>query len=286
MIIWIASYPKSGNTWVRAFITSLLFKKEKGTSFKDLININIYPRRVLLKNYTDNFNDIEEISKYWLLTQKDVNKDNKVRFLKTHHATCKIKGNNFTNTKNTLGRIYIVRDPRNVITSLKHHYSLKSIEDAFNFISDKSKLIGNQETDKQITARTDNKVCTFISSWGHHYNSWKIDWGNNLLIKYENLIQDPEEEFGKIKLYLEGMMKSKIDEKKFKQAINENSFEKLKNLEKKKGFGESAYDYSAKKELSFFNLGPNNNWEKLLDSKITKKIEEEFSKEMLELGYL
>ena len=46
---------------LRTFITSLLFKKEVGTSFKDLININIYPRRVFLKNYTDNFNDIEEL---------------------------------------------------------------------------------------------------------------------------------------------------------------------------------------------------------------------------------
>ena len=286
MIIWIASYPKSGNTWVRAFITSLLFKKGKGTSFKDLVHINIYPRRTLLKNYTDNFHDFEELSNFWLPTQKDINKDNKVRFLKTHHATCKIRGNNFTDAENTLGRIYIVRDPRNVITSFKHHFSLRSIEDAFKIISNKSQLIGNQETNKQITVRTDKQVCTFISSWSHHYNSWKINWGNNLLIKYENLIQNPEKEFGKIKLYLERMMKSKIDEKKFKQAIRENSFEKLKNLENKKGFGESAYDYSAKKELSFFNLGPENNWEKLLDAKIARKIEEEFNKEMLELGYL
>ena len=62
--------------------------------------------------------------------------------------------------------------------------------------------------------------------------------------------------------------------------------ENLKNLEIREGFGESAYDYSAKKKLSFFNLGPENNWEKLLDVKIAKKIKEEFSREMLELGYL
>ena len=286
MIIWIASYPKSGNTWVRAFITSLIFKKEKGTSFKDFININIYPRRTHLKKYTNEFNNIEALSKFWLRTQKDINKDNKVRFLKTHHATCKIKGNNFTDTENTLGRIYVVRDPRNVISSYKYHFSIKSINEAYNIITNKSQLIGNQEFNKTINPNTDNKVCTFISSWAHHYNSWKINWGNNLLIKYENLILDPEKEFRKIKTYLEGMMKNKIDEEKFKQAINENSFERLKNLEKKKGFGESAYDYSAKKELSFFNLGPENNWEKLLDAKIAKKIEDEFNKEMLELGYL
>ena len=57
-------------------------------------------------------------------------------------------------------------------------------------------------------------------------------------------------------------------------------------MEDKKGFGESAYDYSSKKNLNFFNLGPQNNWEKLLDAKIARKIENEFEKEMMELGYL
>ena len=92
---------------------------------------------------------------------------------------------------------------------------------------------------KQITVRLDKQVCTFISSWAQHYNSWKINWGNNLLIKYENLISDPEREFGKIKLYLEGMMKSKIDERKFKQAIKENSFDKLKDWKTKKVLGKA-----------------------------------------------
>ena len=55
MIIWIASYPKSGNTWVRAFLTSLLFKKEEKTSFEDLIKINIYPRRSHFKNFINEF---------------------------------------------------------------------------------------------------------------------------------------------------------------------------------------------------------------------------------------
>ena len=165
-------------------------------------------------------------------------------------------------------------------------FSIKSINEACDIITNKSQLIGNQEFNKTINPNTDNKVCTFISSWAHHYNSWKINWGNNLLIKYENLILDPEKEFRKIKTYLEGMMKNKIDEEKFKQAINENSFERLKNLEKKKGFGESAYDYSSQKKLQFFNLGPKNDWKKKLEPEISKKIENEFRQEMIELGYL
>ena len=107
-----------------------------------------------------------------------------------------------------------------------------------------------------------------------------------MLIKYENLILDPEKEFRKIKIYLEGMMKTKIDEEKFKQSIEENSFKNLRDLENKKGFAENAYDYSSKKKLKFFNLGPKNNWKKTLNPEISKKIEKEFRQEMLELGYL
>ena len=45
MIIWIASYPKSGNTWVRSFISALLNNKEGNFTFDDLINIPQYPIR-------------------------------------------------------------------------------------------------------------------------------------------------------------------------------------------------------------------------------------------------
>ena len=286
MIIWIASYPKSGNTWVRAFLTSLLFKKEEGTSFKDFIKINIYPRRTHLKKYTKSFNNLNEISKFWIQTQRNINNDGKVKFLKTHHATCKINGNNFTNTETTLGRIYVVRDPRNVVSSFKYHFSLKSVDEAVKILFNKLQLIGNQEKSQDITRYTDNKVCTFISSWSHHYNSWKINWGNNLLIQYENLILDPEKEFGKIKDYLERLMKLKIDKKKFLNTIKENSFDKLKELENKFGFAESAYNYSSKERKKFFNLGPENDWKKILDKEIVKKIEKEFQSEMKELGYL
>ena len=286
MIIWIASYPKSGNTWVRAFLTSLLFKKEEKTSFEDLIKINIYPRRSHFKNFTNEFNDLNKLSNFWIKTQQIINKDKKVRFLKTHHATCKINGNNFTNIENTLGRIYIVRDPRNVVSSYKYHFSIKTIEEATQILFNKNQVIGNQEKKNDITKFNDNKVCTLISSWANHYNSWKLSWGNNLLIKYENLITNPQMEFGKIKNFIEQLSNSKIDEKKFINSIKENSFKKLKELENEIGFSEGAYDYNFKKKKKFFNLGPKNDWKKILNKNISKKIENEFYTEMRELGYI
>ena len=59
-----------------------------------------------------------------LKEQEKINQSSNITFLKTHNAVCKINGNRFTNSENTLGAIYIVRDPRNVITSLAHHYQI------------------------------------------------------------------------------------------------------------------------------------------------------------------
>ena len=45
MIVWLASYPKSGNTWLRFFIVSLLLGNKENINFNDLGNvISQYPR--------------------------------------------------------------------------------------------------------------------------------------------------------------------------------------------------------------------------------------------------
>ena len=69
---------------------------------------------------TTNFQ--EDVSKNWIPSQELINKDKKIRFLKTHNAMCTINKNKFTDKKNTKAAIYIVRDPRNVITSISNHY--------------------------------------------------------------------------------------------------------------------------------------------------------------------
>ena len=73
---------------------------------------------------------------------------------------------------------------------------------------------------------------------------------------------------------------------KFKNTIETTNFDRLKNLEKEQGFSEAKTNFQTGKKVPFFNLGPKNDWRKLLDNKIRKKIEEAFKKEMVELGYL
>ena len=91
MIIWLASYPKSGNTWVRSFLTSLLYNKNNEANLKDLVNIQQYPLRSHFTNLVSKIDDLSELSSNWILSQKIINQDKKIKFLKTHHALCKFK---------------------------------------------------------------------------------------------------------------------------------------------------------------------------------------------------
>ena len=81
-------------------------------------------------------------------------------------------------------------------------------------------------------------------------------------------------------------MQFNLDMVKLNKAIKSTDFAKMKNLEKKETFYESVIDENTGKRKPFFNLGPSNDWKKNLDDKNREKIEKNFEKEMLELGYL
>ena len=133
MIIWVASYPKSGNTWVRSIISSLVYT-DGIFDFPCIKKIDQYPQRRFLEYFTQDYNNIHEIKKHWITSQERINLDTKIKFFKTHHLNCKIDNYPFTNKECTRATIYIVRDPRNLIDSISNHFS-KSIEDSKSFFS-------------------------------------------------------------------------------------------------------------------------------------------------------
>ena len=105
------------------------------------------------------------------------------------------------------------------------------------------------------------------------------------MIKYENLLLNPYNEFNKIIKYIEKIYNLKFEESLKNYAIQNNSFKKLKEIEKNKGFEESTLSPDGIRK-TFFNLGSNNNWEKILSQKIVSQIENRFKTEMKEIGYL
>ena len=295
MIIWIASYPKSGNTWLRVFISSILYSNDGIVNLENLKNIDQYPlishfdgliddpRNINVKNQ----NDIKKIFSNLILSQDKINLDNKIKFLKTHFICANILGYNFTNYDNTLGVIHIVRDPRNVVTSIKNHWGHKNIDESCDFILNERQWLTYNIKNKDIKKNLlpDNSFPTLISSWKNHYNYWNKIKKNYLLIRYENLIKKPEEEFNKIVIYLENILNTKIDKKKIKNAIETSSFENLQSLEDQNKFDEGKTSKHGSK-IRFFNLGKKNNWEKILQENVKSKIEKKFIFEMKKLGYL
>ena len=278
MIIWLASYPKSGNTWVRAFISSLLYSENGINDFTKLSKIPQFPDRRQFKTLIDNFQDYKIVSANWKSAQNLLTLDNDIKFLKTHHALVKINNFEFTDNTNSLGVIHIVRDPRTVLLSLKNHFGVTDSEEAKNFLFNEHLWLGINK--KEEFKDRSNKIPTLIGSWRINYLSWKNKIQNYLLVKYEDLLEDPYKEFFRISNYLENLMKCKFDKDKINNAIKSTSFEKLQNLEEKGYFNEHGQG------VKFFNSGPNSNWKLELDEKIVQELNIRFKNEMLELGYL
>ena len=284
MFIWLASYPKSGNTLVRGLLSSYFFSKDGFFNFEIIKNIKQFPHIGLFENLGIDLKNEDEIVKNYIRAQASINQTNSIQFLKTHSYLFNINNNPFTDLNNTLGAIYIVRDPRNVVTSYAHHNSI-SIKDSAERMVNSIHYGGNLNSD-HVSDRT--KV--YLGSWNSNYNSWKSfkDPGKYLLVKYEDLITNKEEKLLEILEFIHNLKKINfsVDKKKLKNVIESTSFENMKKLEKKLGFIESKTNIKTGKKIPFFNLGSKNIWRNILNDEIRRKIEQSFENEMKELGYL
>ena len=262
MIIWLASYPKSGNTLVRSILTSLIFTNDGKVDFEKLHRISNFPAGPFFEKFTSDFGNIKEMSKYWIKAQEVLNKNKKLKFFKTHNSLCSINGNAFTNSNNTVGTIYIVRDPRDIIISASKYYNKSHNETKENMFNRHMDLI-NKYNDKPIS--------TFLGSWSDHYNSWTKNTKNILLLKYEDLINNKEVEIRKILNFINKFAKLSVDENKIKNCIETSSFKNMKIMENKGLFKENSKDLNGNL-ITFFNTGKNGNWRGQLEEKIVKEI--------------
>ncbi len=277
MIIWIASYPKSGNTFIRSFISAYYYTNNGEFDFNLLKFIEQFPD----KQFFDGFiNDKDDASKKWLPIQRKLIKSKKVKFLKTHSAYGSYNNNQFTTSEVTLGGIYIVRDPRNIISSLTNHFSL-NVDGALNMLLDENRGIKSD----------DNNFATysFLSSWSNHLNSWSnIKSFRTIIIKYEDLENNSEKILTDLIRFINNLLNNNkgVDYQKFKKAIETTNFSILKKKENKDGFFEAMFSKKENKKIPFFNLGFKSDWKKVLDKKVVEVIEKKFEREMKDMGYL
>ena len=281
-IIWIASYPKSGNTWVRAIISSLLYSDNGNFNFNLLKLIEVFEKRNRF-DFVKNINQqdyselekIEKISKYWLDCQKKIVFDKSLNpiynIFKTHSANLAVNNNNFTDENLTSGIVYIVRDPREIIISYSKHMG-KKIDDTIDAIFDQKRLLSPEN----------NLAVALMSSWNVHFESWKTLKVPRLLIKYEDMTNNPKNEIKKISEFLGNLLSIEKDRliKKNYNVFNTTQIDIFRKHEIAKGFDE------ASKNSLFFGNAKINSWKEKLTPNQVAKIEHGFNKTMSDLGYL
>ena len=287
MIIWLSSYPKSGNTLLRSMISAYFFTQDGNFNFKTLNNINQFPDFKLFENYGINTSDHMEIVKNYINVQRQINtKDkNSIRFIKTHSGLRNINGYSFTDLNNSLGAIYIVRDPRSVAKSYANHNQMSLKRASDRMLEDKATLGGLKNPINEA-----DKILTHMGSWSSNYESWKVfkKYNRYLLIKYEDMIKDKEKTFITILKFIHKLLdlKFSIDDNKLKNILKTTSFEYMQKVEKNFGFEESVKTKKDSEKNTFFKYGPNINTPESLPAEIKKKLEVSLKKEMEELGYL
>ena len=271
--IFLASYPKSGNTWLRSIIGNF-YNFDKEFSLNDLkliplLSIKKHFSEFENKVYTNN-NELhfDWISQNIIKCQKILNnKVNHLNIFKTHSARHK----NFTNETVNAGFIYIVRDPRDIIVSLKN-FSGKEIDKTIDeFLFSKSLMI------------TTNGAQELLSTWELNVQSW-LNYNSvpRLIIKYEDLKLNSKEIILNITKFLNKIHRLNINlsNQDIDKIIENTNFTNLRNLEDKNGFDE------ATKHSKFFRSGTSNQWKDILSNSQAKLIEKNLKSLMKYFNYI
>jgi hypothetical protein len=271
--IFLASYPKSGNTWLRAIITSALIK-EKKFSLDDLKKILLLSSKKNFKNFknikysNDKDVDFDWMSENIINCQKYLNKTNQdFNIYKTHS----VRHRKFTNETANMGFIYIVRDPRDIVISLSH-FAGGSLDRSIDEMLYSKKLMTRSNGAKEL-----------LSTWNLHTKSW-LEYINvsRLFIRYEDLINKTEENIIQIFNFLNKIIYNKFIPTKIdiKKIVQETSINNLKKEERLFGFNE------ASKYSRFFRSGRTEQWKDILSLGQIKLIEKELYPMMKLFNYL
>ncbi len=274
--IWIASYPKSGNTWVRVFIHNLLRElRGENQGAQDINALHEMTARELLSvRFTRRLGKsaheaaASEIAAVRMQVQADmVQGEGRPIYIKTHNAIANVDGFPTINFDVTLAAIYIVRNPLDVAVSYAH-YSGVPVDAIIAYMADPS---GNIDVSEKRTYE-------FMGSWSFHAASWmSVPHRPVLLLRYEDMLAAPERSFGRLAAFL----RLKPDAGQLHRAIEKSSFAEMARQEEQNGFNERP-ETSGK----FFRSGKAGQWREVLSPGQIRAIIEAHGPMMMRFGYL
>jgi len=272
-IWWLASYPKSGNTWLRAFLSALLSGRP--------VDINDMPFVGMSADARVPFDETLGIDSADLSPKQVTNLRPRAYEVWATDATrpvhCKVHdayhltpaGEPLFPTAATRGAVYVVRDPRAVAVSFAH-YVAQSIDETIAWMDHPAAMLGNfpQRLSQRLPAR--------LLRWSAHVESWLAAPFPVHLVRYEDMSADPHATFTELAAFL-GLPS---DRETIASAVAATTFSRLQAQEREAGFVEKPNSARA-----FFREGKTDGWRRSLTPKNAERIVASHGALMRRLGY-
>jgi hypothetical protein len=271
-LIWLASYPKSGNTWLRAFLHNLMLASERPHDINRLGEISggdVEPSRyAALAGRPVSELSVNEVAALRVPVQRQLAAESSTsRFVKTHSAVLDIAGHPTIDMTVTAGAVYVVRNPLDVAVSFSHHLG-EPID----------RIIDMMAEDYVNTPTTPDMMTDFIGSWSQHVASWTARPNPGLhVMRYEDMLDQPQRAFGDLVRFL-GL---DAPRKRIDKAIRHASFKVLRNQEDRTGFRERSPQAER-----FFRAGTKDQWRQALSGDQVERLVASHREQMARFGYL
>lgn len=275
-IVWLASYPKSGNTWTRIFLNNYLLNGDAPANINDLeegmhaCTRALFDRLTGLESSDLTAAEIDQIRP--LMYCRWAEESNELLFVKVHDAWRKNKdGMPIFPEEATKTAVYILRNPLDIVASLANHSSLLKDEAI-------ARMADEQHNVAASTQKLSRQLPQFVGSWHSHVLSWTHQANLPVhIMRYEDMCRAPTETFRQL-LQAIGLP---INKERLAKAIRFSSFDQAKQQETAVGFKERLPG-----TVSFFRQGKEGGWQNELTPDQITAVCHNHRQVMQQFGYL
>ncbi|MBS0591705.1 MAG: sulfotransferase domain-containing protein [Proteobacteria bacterium] len=270
-IVWLASYPKSGNTWLRAFLANLIANRAEPVPLAELPNYGrleadpeLYSRLAGRPSTELDFAQLCALRPQ--VHAAIAAAAPRTVFVKTHCMAGAMDGVPLLTPQVSAGAICVVRNPLDVVISMAHHFGI-DLDAAIAYLNDENSATENSEL----------FVTEFLGSWSQHVKSWAdMESERILILRYEDLIDKPAKGFGKVARLI-----GTDDRARIERAIRHADFRALSAMEQRDGFVEVPI-----KGKRFFRAGRSHQWREKLSRDQVARIVAAHREQMQRFGYV